>query len=203
MRNMIIKNYLIFVMICIPFFILSCNSTRNLKSYEPINTFLELENVSIQKNHILRMKENNNQALRIFNRGEGAKHNVYPNVKVYTSKLFNEKDWRKLYSKYSTDTINKYWKNEDFPTYKFVEGNRRQLFTNVFYQKYPNVKDVENVIVLSEPMYYKNKKYIMFLFAIDNYVYSSKPQIVVVMKREGNNWVLVEKIGDYSCSGCL
>ncbi|MFH7000405.1 hypothetical protein ACHRVZ_21010 [Flavobacterium sp. FlaQc-57] len=149
------------------------------------------------------MKENNNQALRIFNRGEGAKHNVYPNVKDYTSDLFNEKDWRKLYSKYSTDTINKYWKNEDFPTYKFVEGNRRQLFTNVFYEKYPLLKDVENVIVLSEPMYYKNKKYIMFLFAIDNYVYSSKPQIVVIMKREGNKWVLVEKIGDYSCSGCL
>ncbi|MEO8239451.1 MAG: hypothetical protein ABI793_01795 [Flavobacterium sp.] len=184
------------------FFFLSCAS-QNLKSNEPINTFLKLENISSKKNYILRVKERNDQALRIFNRGEGAKHILYPNKIDYTSKLFSEKHWKKIYSKYSNDTIKKYWKNEDFPEYKFVEGNREELFTHVFSEKYPDLKNVENVIVLSEPIYYHNKRFIMFFYHIDNYLYSSKPQIVVVMKREGNKWVLVERIGDYSCSGCL
>lgn len=184
------------------FFLLSCASSH-FKSNEPINTFLELENVSSKKNYILRMKESSSQILRIFNRGEGDKHNVYPNKTDYTSKLFNEKHWRKLYSKYSPDTIKKYWKNDDFPEFRFVEGNRSQLFTNVFSKKYPDLKDVENVIVLSEPIYYYKKRYVMFFYHIDNSLYSSKPQIVVVMKKEGNKWILVEKITDYSCSGCL
>jgi len=184
------------------FFFLSCASSH-FESSEPANAFLKLEKFSSEKNYILKMKESNSQVLRIFNRGEGAKHIIYPNKKDYTSKLFNEKDWRKLYSKYSNDTIKSYWKNEDFPEYKFVEGNRNELFTSVFSKKYPNLKDVENVIVFSEPIYYHRKKFVMFFYHIDNYLYSSNPQIVVVMKREGNKWILVEKIGDYSCSGCL
>lgn len=188
-------------LIC-PFFFFSCASPY-LKSYEPVNTFLEMENISKEKNYILRTKERNWQTLRIFNRGEGAKHVVHPNETNYNSKFFNEKQWKKLYSTYSKDTVTEHWKNRDFPGYKFVEGERRQLFTHTFSKKYPDLKDVEYVIVLSEPIYYYNRKYIMFLFAIDNYLYSSKPQIVVVMRKEGNKWVLVEKIGDYACSGCM
>ncbi|KUJ60271.1 hypothetical protein AR687_19195 [Flavobacteriaceae bacterium CRH] len=190
------------ILILFLFFFLSCASPY-LKSYEPVNTFLELENVSSKKNYILRVKESNNQTLRIFNRGEGSKHKVYPNKTDYTSELFNEKHWRKLYLKYANDTIKKYWKNEDFPKYRFVEGKREQLFTYTFSKKYPDLKDVENVVVLSEPIYYYNKRYVMFFYHIDDYLFSGNPQIVVVMKREGNKWILVEKIGDYSCSGCL
>ncbi|MEP6929495.1 MAG: hypothetical protein ABI850_05760 [Flavobacterium sp.] len=189
-------------LLLIPFTFLSCASPY-FKSYEPINVFLKLENISSEKNYILRIKESNLQTLRIFNRGEGAKHIVYPNKTDYTSKLFSEKHWGKLYSKYSNDTIKKYWKNEDFPEYKFVEGNRKELFTHIFSKKHPDFKSVENVIILSEPIYYHNKRYIMFFYHIDNYLYSNNPQIVVVMRRDKNKWIVVDRIGDYSCSGCL
>ncbi|MEO8535588.1 MAG: hypothetical protein ABI441_17665 [Flavobacterium sp.] len=189
-------------LLLIPFTFLSCASPY-FKSYEPINVFLKLENISSEKNYILRIKESNLQTLRIFNRGEGAKHIVYPNKTDYTSKLFSEKHWGKLYSKYSNDTIQKYWKNEDFSDYKFVEGNRKELFTHIFSKKHPDFKSVENVIILSEPIYYHNKRYIMFFYHIDNYLYSNNPQIVVVMRRDKNKWIVVDRIGDYSCSGCL
>lgn len=187
------------VFIIVTFCILSCSSSY-LKNYKPIITFLELEKTTNKKQYILRIKESNSQTFRIFNRGEGAEHIVYPNEIDYTSKLFNGKYWKKLYTEYSQDTIKKLWKDEDFIGYKFIEGNRKQLFGRDFLKKYP---DVEDVIILSEPIYYHNKKYIMFFYNIDNYLYSSSPQIVVVMKKEKNKWVLVEKIGDYSCSGCL
>ncbi|WP_166924250.1 hypothetical protein [Flavobacterium poyangense] len=197
---MIILKRIIPIVVSFSFF--SCSSSY-LKNYDPINTFLELENVSRDKNYILRTKESNYQTLRIFNRGEGAKHIVNPNTIDYTSKLFDEKHWNKLYAKYSSDTITRYWSDKDFQGYKFVEGKREQLFTYTFSKKNPDLKDVKYVVVLSEPIYYWDKKYVMFFYRIDNYLYSADPQIVVVMKKEGKKWVLVERIGDYSCSGCL
>ena len=188
------------ILILISFFICSCASTQYLDNYEPINIFLKSQNISEKENYILRSKESNTQTLRIFNRGKGKEHVVYPSETDYTSKLFNEKKWKKMYRNYSKDTIQKYWKNEDIPEYKFINENRVELFNYNFLIKYPKL---EKVIVLSEPIYYYNKKYILFLYSIDVIANSSKPQIVVVMKNENGKWIVVEKIGDYSCSGCL
>lgn len=188
------------ILILISFFICSCASTQYLDNYEPINIFLKSQNISKKENYILRSKESNTQTLRIFNRGKGKEHVVYPSETDYTSKLFNEKKWKKMYRNYSKDTIQKYWKNEDIPEYKFINENRVELFNYNFLIKYPKL---EKVIVLSEPIYYYNKKYILFLYSIDVIANSSKPQIVVVMKNENGKWIVVEKIGDYSCSGCL
>lgn len=188
------------ILILISFFICSCASTQYLDNYEPINIFLKSQNISKKENYILRSKESNTQTLRIFNRGKGKEHVVYPSETDYTSKLFNEKKWEKMYRNYSKDTIQKYWKNEDIPEYKFINENRVELFNYNFLIKYPKL---EKVIVLSEPIYYYNKKYILFLYSIDVIANSSKPQIVVVMKNENGKWIVVEKIGDYSCSGCL
>jgi hypothetical protein len=192
--------HLIKTIILIPFFICSCASTQYLDNYEPINKFLKSQNISEKENYILRIKESNTQTLRIFNRGKGPEHVVNPNEMDYTIKLFNEKEWKKMYRNYSKDTIQKYWKKEDIPEYKFINENRVELFNYNFLIKYPKL---EKVIVLSEPIYYHNKKYIMFLYSIDEIANSSKPQIVVVMKKENEKWIVVEKIGDYSCSGCL
>lgn len=186
--------------ILIPFLIYSCASTRYLDNYEPLNIFLKSQNISEKEKYILRSKESNTQTLRIFNRGKGKEHVVYPSETDYTSKLFDQKKWRKMYRNYAKDTIQKYWKNEDVPEYKFINENRVELFNCNFLTKYPKI---EKIIVLSEPIYYHNKKYIMFLYGIDVTANNSKPQIVVVMKKENEKWIVVEKIGDYSCSGCL
>ena len=187
-------------LILISFFIYSCASSPYLDNYEPIKIFLNAQNISIKEKYILRTKESNRQTLRIFNRGKGKEHLVYPNETDYTSTLFKQKHWKKLFNSYSKDTIQKYWKEEDLPGYKFINENRVELFNYNFLIKYPRL---EEVIVISEPIYYQNKKYIMFLYSIDVIANSSKPQIVVVMKKEKGKWIIVEKIGDYSCSGCL
>ncbi|RKS15787.1 hypothetical protein [Flavobacterium sp. 120] len=188
------------LIILFPFFISSCATSPYLVDYEPINIFLKSENISNKEYYILRNKENNIQTLRIFNRGKGKKHVVYPNEIDYTSTLFEQKYWNKLFHSYSKDTIQKYWKEEDLPGFKFINENRIELFNYNFLIRYPKI---EKVIVISEPIYYHNKKYILFLYSIDVIANSSKPQIVVVMKRDKRKWILVEKIGDYNCSGCL
>ncbi|SHM79219.1 hypothetical protein [Flavobacterium saccharophilum] len=187
------------ILILIPMISISCSSPY-LTSYEPINDFLELEKKNGNVHYILKAKENNNQVLRIFNRGEESEHIVYSNEIDHTSKLFNEKQWKKLYKKYSQDTIKKYWKAEDFPGYELIEGSRSLLFSSKFSNQYPNV---ENVIILSEPLYYNNRKYIMFFYHIDNNNFVGDTQMAVVMRKENKKWIVVEKIGDYNCSGCL
>lgn len=185
-----------------PFFIFSCVPSY-LKSYEPINVFLKSEKINNKEKFILKIKESNSQTLRIFNRGEGSEHvpsNSGFNGMDYTSKLFALKQWRKMYSKYSQDTLKRDWRKDNFPENEFIEMDRRLLFTSVFFKKYPNVHDV---IILSEPIYYWNKNYIMFYYSVDNYLMSGSVPIVVVMKKVKQKWVLVEKIGDYSCSGCF
>jgi len=176
-----------------------CINAQNVENYESINDFLKSEKINLQTKYILRSKESNLQTLRIFNRGEGPDHIVYQDEIDLTSDYFNEKHWKKLYSTNAKDTGKKYWKNDDFPEYKFVEGNRNMLFKETFLQQNPDIKDV---IVLSEPLHYKNK-YIIFFFHIDNYMFSSKPQMIVIMKKEKNKWIVVEKVSDYNCSGCL
>jgi hypothetical protein len=181
------------------FLSISCVNAQYLKSYEPINAFLKSEKINNETKYILRIKESNLQTLRIFNRGEGVEHVIYRDEIDLTSSYFTEKHWKKFYSKYAKDTLKKYWKNEDFPDYKFVEGNRNILFQEKFLNENPTIQDV---IILSEPLYYRNK-YVIFFFHVDNFMFSSKPQIIVIMKKEKNKWVVVEKVSDYSCSGCL
>ena len=71
--NAIVMKHIKKVILLIPFFILSCNSSKYLASYELIYVFLETQKNAKNKVHILQSdKEENRQALQIFNGGEGA-----------------------------------------------------------------------------------------------------------------------------------
>jgi hypothetical protein len=156
----------------------SCASKKYIENYEPINVFLETQKIDKNKKIILqRDKVNNAQTLRLFNRGEGIEHVIDPIDKIdYTGGLFVEKHWKKMYNTYINDTIPKYWKKEDFSSYNFILEN--------------------NIIQISEPMYYMNKKYIIFYYNYASFVGDTKPQ-VVIMTKENGKWVVVRIIGDY------
>nr|WP_315225046.1 hypothetical protein [uncultured Flavobacterium sp.] len=176
-------------------FIVSCSSSH-FKSCEPINVFLEYKKLDKNKEYILvRDKESNKQALRIFNGNEGPKHMVDPTGIDYTSAFFVEKHWKKIYDQYANDTIKKYWSKEDFPQYKFILENRKDILKHDFLIRYRN-KPIWEIIIISEPMYYMNKKYIMFSYNVMQLDHSNQPQ-VVIMKRVKKKWVVVKTIGDY------
>ncbi|MNF90792.1 hypothetical protein D3C85_589850 [compost metagenome] len=181
----------------IPFFILSCASAQHIENYEPINVFLATQKFDKSKKYILqRDKEANKQTLRIFNRGEGPVHVVdVKDPRDYTEGLFVEKHWKKMYDEYAQDTIKSYWKKEDFPQYDFILENKEVLFKSAFYDKYMNSR-IEDVVIISEPMYYMDKRFIMFYFNISSFFGSNQPQ-VVIMKKENEKWVVFGAIGDY------
>jgi hypothetical protein len=175
----------------------SCASKKYIENYEPINVFLETQKIDKNKKIILqRDKVNNAQTLRLFNRGEGIEHVIDPIDKIdYTGGLFVEKHWKKMYNTYINDTIPKYWKKEDFSSYNFILENKKGLLTESFYNRYLDSR-INNIIQISEPMYYMNKKYIIFYYNYASFVGDTKPQ-VVIMTKENGKWVVVRIIGDY------
>lgn len=184
-------------LLLIPFLILSCASAQHIENYEPINVFLKTQN--LEKNtYILQSdKAANKQALRIFNSGEGPNHVMDSKNPIdYTDGLFVEKHWKKMYEQYAQDTIKKYWQKEDFPEYGFLleKGTGLTLKYDIA-TKYMNTR-IENVIIISEPMYYMDKKYIMFYFNIASFAGSSQSKLVIMTKPK-EKWVIVRVMGDY------
>ncbi|WP_166924247.1 hypothetical protein [Flavobacterium poyangense] len=185
------------IFILIPFFVLSCASSLHNKDNEPINVFLETKKVDKSKKYILqRDKIYSRAVLRIFNGGEGPDHAIDSiNDIDYTGGLFAEKYWQKMYKNYINDTVKKYWKKEDFPGYDFILEDGEGIMKYDFSIRYMNSR-VDQVISISEPIYYKNKEYIMFYFNMSSFLGSLQPQ-VVIMKKEKGKWVVVRVIGDY------
>lgn len=181
----------------ISFFFLSCASAQYLESYEPISVFLETQKIVKGRKYILQAdKASNKQALRIFNGGEGPDHVEELNVPIdYRDGLFVDKYWKKMYQEYANDTLKKYWKKEDFPGFDFIFEDGEGLFKYDFMNRYIGT-GLDEAIILSEPMYYMNKKYIMFYYAK---VYSTGGgnYSTVIMKKENDKWVVVKVIGDY------
>ena len=100
-----------------------------------------------------------------------------------------------MYKIYANDTIKKYWKKEDFPNFSIILENEKGLLNEDFYNRYINTR-INEIIVISEPMYYMNKKYIMFYYERTNFD-SSRSSQVVIMKKEKDKWIIVKTIGDY------
>ncbi len=189
--------YLKNTVILIPFFILSCSSpSLYLKDYLPINVFLKTQKLDKNKKHILQVdKAPNKRALRIFNGEEGAEHILDPTDPIdYTDGLFVEKHWKKMYKQYAQDTLKRYWKKEDFPEYDFILEDGKGLFKYDFMVRYIGT-GLDDAILISEPMYYMNKKYIMFYYS-KAYSTGGGKSSTVIMKKEKENWVIVRVIGD-------
>lgn len=168
-------------------------SQKKCDLYDCINTYLEIKGVS-KKDHsvLVKEKENNKTVLRIFYGGDS----ISNYINNYRSPLFNDKAWKELYKNYSNDTIIKYWNTNDFPDYNFIYENKKDLWNFSFLDKYQN--NSMKVYFISEPLYYDNKKYILFEVAeaITDIGGIQRNQVIVMTKRK-NKWEIVETIYDY------
>jgi hypothetical protein len=175
----------------------SCASKKYIEDYEPINAFLETQKIDKNKKIILqRDKASNYNTLRLFNGGEGIEHILDPIDKIdNTGGLFKKRHWEKMYNTYINDTIPKYWKKEDFSHYNFILENKKGLLTYDFMIRYMNT-GINDLVTISEPIYYMNKKYIMFYYNKLFFVGDTNPQ-VVIMTKENGKWVVVRIMGDY------
>ena len=188
MKNL---NRILFV---IPFILFSCASPY-LKNYDPILTFLETEKLDKHKNYVLQMdKKSNTEPLRLFNGSDSLAHYL---PKKLTHDTFHSKHWKTMCKTYSNDTIIKYWRKEDFKEYNFTLESSKILYSKVYYENYlNNPENADKIIKVSEPLYYWNKKYLLFSYDI-GYLYSGSNSKVIIMKKEKNKYVFYGSLGDY------
>ena len=185
------KTKLILVLIVVNSFV-SCAQT-NLKNYQCIEDYLQSRGIDNKRQAmVIKEKEKNKSSLRIFYGGD-----EISNYSInYRTPLFEEQAWKIMYKTYSADTIVKHWKSADFPNYNFIFQNRKGLWTFNFFDKYEN--NQMDVYFISEPMYYKNDKYIIFEFSegITGTSGIQRNQIII-MTKENDKWKVVETVYDY------
>lgn len=180
------------VALLIPFFILSCNSSKYIASYEPIKTYLISQ--QLNKPYILQQEKiSNKQVLRIFNGSEGLNH-LLPQTDTHA--YFNLKHWKKMYLEYKNDTLPQEWKKSDFNDFKFLYESKKVLFGESFTQKIAMGTGNYEIIFLSEPLYYWNKKYVLFYYQ-KAFLFGGGTARIVIMKKEKNHWKVEKEIGDY------
>lgn len=173
--------------------LLSSCSTTNEK-HEALNDYLEtIEKDSNKEIFIAREKINSNYTLEIFKLNEiqaiDSKGNITPDTH-----LFNEKDWRKFNIKNPDQPIEKekiwdtgkYWTKNDFRHSKTIfESMNTKTGIESIIEKY----DKSNICVysFSEPVYYQNKKYLVFTnFKI---CIAGGSPVVIVMKKIKEKWI--------------
>ena len=161
---------------------------------EAINDYFEtIVKDSNKEVFIAREKINSNYTLEIFKQNEIQAIDLKGN-RTPDTKLFNEKDWKKFKKQNQDPPIqdnriwdnHKYWTKNDFRHSKtiFESMNKKPGIESIMekYKKYDIC-----VYSFSEPMYYQNKKYLVFT---NLKIYSSGGNpFVVVMKKIKGKWI--------------
>lgn len=187
------------LLLLISFIFLSCARNPYLTSYEPIHTYLAIQKIDKHKKYILQSdKEPNKTPLRLFNGGEGLGHIIDSTDSTdYTNGLFVNKHWEEMYKQYAHDNIKRYWNKEDFSNYNFIlEKGTGLSMKRDFLIKYPPESRIDEIIIISDLIYYMNRKYVMFSFS-KRFFTGSGSTSLIIMTKEKNKWILVKVIGDY------
>ncbi|WP_269240758.1 hypothetical protein [Flavobacterium limnophilum] len=174
---------------------------------EAINSYLDttLKEKS-EKIIITKEKINTNETIRMFLCDEYnpflCKYKVWENRENVL--LYNEEDFIKMKKEYQ-DTIsdnkekwltNSYWKPENFKNKHITFEPFEDVFVKLERSLFP--KEQQTMIYsFSEPIYYKNKKYLLFSVTVGSTNFAHFQNSVVVMKKLKEQWVLEVEIGDY------
>lgn len=165
----------------IPFFMLSCASNPYLKDYEPIKVFLKQEKIDASKSYILQVeKVDNKKVLADFNEYKSTGPYFDSNFKPIA--FHNEKEYKKMCNKYLNDTLKRYWKKDDFLGFNFILKKKQNISSDSINEYSLS----QYKVYISEPMYYWNRKYLIFSY--DIYNYNGGVTNLIFMKKEKGKW---------------
>ncbi len=178
----------------LPFLLMSCTSAY-LKNYDPIIDFLKSQELDQNKSYILQKdKKSNIETLTIFDRNNDFNNRILKNK---VNEIYNEKHWKKAYGKYANDTILNDWTNKDFEPYEFILEKRKIIYNKTYYENYiNNPQNAKQIIKFSEPIYYRNKKYILFTYDV-GYLYNGSNTKLIIMKKNKSKYHYFGYLNDY------
>lgn len=193
-------------------FTISSFCSKDDNHYAAINDYLEtvVKNPN-QEIIIIREKISTNQTLNIF-RGqvlkESNKNQLEEREDGVKSPLYQKKYWKIMEKKYHDFTLtekdfwnkNKIWNTNDFKHKKieFISFNECLKHFELFNFQYESERRIYS---FSEPIYYKNEKYVTF--TIEEATTKSiefGTSYIVVMKKVGGKWIVINRTSHYILS---
>lgn len=192
------KNMILYIALSIVYTNYS-QTKSNLKTHEKekleaINDYFEtIVKDSDKVVFIAREKLNSNLTLEIFKQNFIQAIDLKGNIEPDTC-LFNEKDWKK-FKKQNQDLpiqnnriwdTHKYWTKNDFRHGKTIlETMNQKPGIELIIEKY----DKSDICVysFSEPLYYHNKKYLVFTYF--KICIAGGTPVVIVMKKINGKWI--------------
>jgi hypothetical protein len=195
------KNNILFPVLIMLLFI---NSIFGQDKNQAINDFLQTIISDYNQEIIIKKEKTNpNITLDLF-KGRAYKDSIghLKREGGVSDLLYNEKDWNRMKKKYYYDensekkyfTKNIFWTSNDFKyknIYFVPYKDYLDLVISRSEQRHPIVK----FFSFSDPIYYSCKRYLVFAVSegnsesIGNY-----DHYIIVMKKENNKWIVVEKI---------
>lgn len=174
---------------------------------EAINSYLDtILKEKLKKIIITKEKINTNETIRLFLCDE---YNTYLcQYKVWENRenvlLYNEEDFVKMKKEYQ-DTIsinkekwltNSCWEPVNFKNKHITFEPFEDVFVKIEHSLFPKGQKTM-IYSFSEPIYYKNKNYLLFSVKVGSTEFAHFQNSVVVMTKLKGKWVLVVEIGDY------
>ena len=195
------KNFFFYLSIIILFTINFSNtlfSQSREEKYKILSTYLEgLVKHSGNEIFIAKEKINNNTTIDVLKKDWIFVLNS--NGKwVHDRLFFNKESWQKMEKKYKNGCLsgklnwcnNDFWSKENFAYNKviFESMNTDKGIESVF-KKYNNLHIM--VYGFSDPIYYQNKKYIIFTVNISGF--NSYEYYIVVMRKKNKKWIITHE----------
>ncbi len=163
-----------------------------------LNDYLEtIFKDSTQVIYVAKEKISNNETLNILNKKDIILIDIDGNG-TGDPTFIKEKDFKTLQNKYNNNCksdiliwcTDKYWLQEDFKNHKVaLETVNTEKRIQAINEKYNNYELM--VYSFSEPIYYQNKKYLIFTVNISSY-FSSKTY-TAIMKKNKSKWIMTHK----------
>lgn len=187
------NRYFVYIII---FLLSGCSATKD--KYDALNSYFETILKEKDKRVIIaKEKINSNFTIEMLKLNEIQAIDTAGNITADTI-FFNQEDWGKLKNEYQNTIVkglrywdnNEYWTTNDFKHKKIVfENMNTKTGIEPVIEKY----DKSDVCVysFSEPIYYQNKKYIVF-FTTKICIAGGNP-FVVIMEKINNKWILTHK----------
>jgi hypothetical protein len=188
----------IFITLLIILLISSCSSTKDKR--QALNDYLHTVVSDTSKEIIIiKNKINSNQTIEIFNVNDIIAIDSNGIGKTDTT-LYNEKNWKKIKKRYAINYLagnnpwftNEYWTKDDFDNKKILFEDSYIGKADAFIEKYNYIPSLK-VYSFSDPIYYKNKRIVVF--AVDK---TSTPigygeTYIIIMKKKRAKWIITHK----------
>jgi hypothetical protein len=172
------------------------------EKFNALNDYLEtVKEYSTKKVIIVKEKKSSNMTIHLLKVNDIWAIDSVGNGK-FDENFYKEKDWKIINKTYKNPLIkengnyleNKYWTENDFRNKKITFMSLKGSPWDIVFKDYYDTPEMDSYIVftLTEPIYYKNKRYLVFTVSKSEILGGfGTSTLMIAMKKNKDKWIRV------------